>query len=304
MDINEKPKFMPLFGAAIFVLTILALLLIGFPLQMKLGMTGLIITELLLLVISALSVIILKLDPKGVFPIKKIRLRPLFASLFLYISIYPAVLLSGLVITYFFPQITEIGYAMTQFLHSVPFWATLIISALMPGICEEALFRGVILSTYKNNIRRRWLVILISAILFGLFHLDPTRFLSTAILGGVFTYILLKTDNILLSVIFHFINNFVSLAAGSALPTDFDATAIYDKPSMLLSIGSFLILGSIAPVFFTVALNLFEEKGREIDKAKSLRKWLLSAAVMALVFILGIVICVVAINSGALDLQQ
>jgi len=286
------------------VLTILALLLIGFPLQMKLGMTGLIITELLLLVISALSVIILKLDPKGVFPIKKIRLRPLFASLFLYIAIYPAVLLSGLVITYFFPQITEIGYAMTQFLHSVPFWATLIISALMPGICEEALFRGVILSTYKNNIRRRWLVILISAILFGLFHLDPTRFLSTAILGGVFTYILLKTDNILLSVIFHFINNFVSLAAGSALPTDFDATAIYDKPSMLLSIGSFLILGSIAPVFFTVALNLFEEKGREIDKAKSLRKWLLSAAVMALVFILGIVICVVAINSGALDLQQ
>ena len=48
-------------------------------------------------------------------------------------------------------------------------------------------------------------------IIFGLFHGSVWRFLPTAILGGVLTYIMLETENMFYPALFHFTNNFLPL---------------------------------------------------------------------------------------------
>ena len=69
----------------------------------------------------------------------------------------------------------------------------MIVVALLPAICEEAVHRGVIIHT-MYRIRKEWLVVLIMGIYFGLFHASPLRFLPTAILGAVMSYIMLETE--------------------------------------------------------------------------------------------------------------
>ena len=60
-------------------------------------------------------------------------------------------------------------------IYSVPFWVSVIVVALLPAICEEAVHRGVIIHT-MYRIRKEWLVVLIMGIYFGLFHAKPTPF--------------------------------------------------------------------------------------------------------------------------------
>jgi hypothetical protein len=50
-----------------------------------------------------------------------------------------------------------------------------------------------------------------SALLFALFHLNPWQFPATFILGLLLGWIMIRTDNILLAILGHSINNFLVL---------------------------------------------------------------------------------------------
>ena len=78
--------------------------------------------------------------------------------------------------------------------------------ALSPAICEEVLFRGVILSSLKDKIPPS-LCIIIVGFLFGVFHMHIFRMFPTALLGMALTFIVYRTGSIYLSVIAHFFNN-------------------------------------------------------------------------------------------------
>ena len=96
-------------------------------------------------------------------------------------------------------QMTQISGGMNQVIFSVPFLLSFLIVAMLPAICEEAVHRGVILHT-MYSVRREWMVVLIMGIYFGLFHSDPLRFLPTAILGALMSYIMLETENMVYSL--------------------------------------------------------------------------------------------------------
>lgn len=63
--------------------------------------------------------------------------------------------------------------------------------ALAPALCEEALFRGAILAIFWVLLRRLWAgrwpallaALVLTALLFGLYHLRPAKVLPTAFLG-------------------------------------------------------------------------------------------------------------------------
>ena len=116
--------------------------------------------------------------------------------------------------------------------------------------------RGVILHT-MYSVRREWMVVLIMGIYFGLFHSDPLRFLPTAILGALMSYIMLETENMVYSSFFHFVNNFLPLLL-SLLMTGMDTSRQVQQAQELLnngtemvipiaSIGIYMILAAAAP---------------------------------------------------------
>jgi len=99
------------------------------------------------------------------------------------------------------------GFSRGECQLSVPLVLSVAIMGVMPGICEEVLHRGLILHTLKNQKNDTVKIILMAAI-FGVFHIDPYRFLPTALIGLVLSYIMIKTENILLPVLLHFANKF------------------------------------------------------------------------------------------------
>ena len=84
-----------------------------------------------------------------------------------------------------------------------------ILTALLPGFCEEFLHRGIMLHANKKHTNRRFCLI-ISSILFGLTHLNINQFFYATILGFLIGIVGLASDSIYPCIIIHVMNNFLS----------------------------------------------------------------------------------------------
>jgi membrane protease YdiL (CAAX protease family) len=83
---------------------------------------------------------------------------------------------------------------------------TLALVALTPAICEEALFRGPILHGLRSRVSPATAVAL-TGLLFGVFHVELSRILPTALLGVLLSLIALESGSILPAMLAHFLNN-------------------------------------------------------------------------------------------------
>ncbi len=94
----------------------------------------------------------------------------------------------------------------------------LAIIAVSPAICEESLFRGVLLSGLRRRLPA-WVTVLAVGLLFGAFHLSIYRFVPTALSGILFTYLALRTGSIVTSALAHFtLNALAILVETQSLP--------------------------------------------------------------------------------------
>jgi len=100
-------------------------------------------------------------------------------------------------------------------------WTLLAIVAISPAICEEALFRGVLLSSLKDRLPS-WAVIGIIGLLFGLFHLSVYKVIPTGLTGALFAYLVLRSGSIVCAVIGHaLLNGLAILLETGNLPAAF-----------------------------------------------------------------------------------
>jgi membrane protease YdiL (CAAX protease family) len=86
--------------------------------------------------------------------------------------------------------------------------------ALTPAVCEELLFRGYVHRQVERRLGPAWAIGLVS-VLFGLYHLQPTKALPLALLGAWLGYITWTTGSIIPAVVVHFLNNGLAVAAGA-----------------------------------------------------------------------------------------
>lgn len=90
------------------------------------------------------------------------------------------------------------------------FWGAFIKVAVLAPVVEELIFRGVILHGLSRNYSRLRSVV-ISALLFALFHLNPWQFPATFMLGLLLGWIMVYTRNIYLAIAGHSLNNLLVL---------------------------------------------------------------------------------------------
>jgi sodium transport system permease protein len=83
---------------------------------------------------------------------------------------------------------------------------TLLLMAISPAICEEALFRGPILRGLGTRMGPAATVVLTAA-LFGLFHLDIYRLIPATLLGILLGVLAQQSRSIVPSMLAHFCNN-------------------------------------------------------------------------------------------------
>jgi sodium transport system permease protein len=81
-----------------------------------------------------------------------------------------------------------------------------VIVAVLPAVCEEALHRGLLM---RSLVARHGPTgaVLISAVCFGVFHLSPYRLIWTAALGVVLGWLAYRSRSIVTSIVAHFTIN-------------------------------------------------------------------------------------------------
>ena len=94
----------------------------------------------------------------------------------------------------------------------IPF--NLLVLAIVPALCEEVLFRGYVQRQAERGLGGRG-GILLSGILFGLFHLRLSQVLPLCVLGFYLAYLVWRTGSLWPAVVVHFANNAFAVLAGS-----------------------------------------------------------------------------------------
>ena len=87
---------------------------------------------------------------------------------------------------------------------------SLISLAVIPAICEEIIFRGLICSALKE--KGHWFAVILSSVMFAIFHFSPSQLLYPICFGIILSIVYLKTNNILFPILLHFINNALTLS--------------------------------------------------------------------------------------------
>ena len=134
----------------------------------------------------------------------------------LWLGAYMPVLTAAILMQLLLPaQTVEVSTGITELAVTVSPWLRFLIMAVSPAICEEAVYRGFILSHLGPL--PAWARVAVCGALFGAFHLDATRFLSTALLGAAISWAVLCTGNLFYAGLIHLCNNALSVLATIAL---------------------------------------------------------------------------------------
>lgn len=167
-------------------------------------------------------------------------------------------------INYLFYLMEKIGYNPDS---SLPlplnngWWLTLnlFILAFLPAVCEELIYRGVIL----NGLRKfgRVNAVLISALFFALAHGSAMQFLYQFILGVVLGFVIIKTGSIIAGVLVHFLNNAIVIIYNYVTPATTEAVT-WSTSSIILA---FVIAISAVGLLILLIYGLKEKKSVQIS---------------------------------------
>lgn len=294
---NRRRKLKPWHGMVLFGIVMLSFYTIIAWAQMKWGMYGLALTELYLLFLSIFAVKLLKIPVKEIFPLKKPKWRKTFGVLLMWVSSYTLMIPVTMFMAYFFPEeMFAVSEGLNEAIYSVPLLLSVFISSVMPAVCEEALHRGFILKSFQSKWKNKWFLSVLMGMIFGLFHGSIWRFLPTAVLGGVLTYIMLETENIFYPALFHFINNFLPsfLAgfSGNTFQTEAAGELLVQQGIPVAFLGIYLAMACVAPFGFYTADYLLRkgEQGKEQRYIKSNTMLISLVVLTVLPIILGMMI--------------
>lgn len=93
---------------------------------------------------------------------------------------------------------------------SYSFWGILTVAIVGP-IAEELVFREGVCGYLARNGAKPWKAIWVSAVLFGIIHMNPAQVVVAMIIGIILGVIYIKTGNVVLTSIIHILNNSIAL---------------------------------------------------------------------------------------------
>lgn len=287
--LTDQERLKPWMGFVLFGFVMAVFVTVCAWMQLNWGIPGLVLTELLLAGIAVLFCVIRKVKISEVFPMKKISIRDFFGCILLLIGGYLISILSVLIMAVIVPESYQEAAELGGFLYdgSMSYITTLIVVAILPGICEESIYRGAILSTFRS-FKHEWAAIALVGLFFSINHLSILRGPFTFIVGMILAYVVVKKNNILLSMMMHcLLNGFsVTLSYTSLDPEQIEAAA--EMGVTLQSVGAYLILGCIAPIIIVTGMMLINPEGHKATR------YITAGILAGVMFIGGIIITLTA----------
>ena len=207
---NEKKQLRLWQGLLVIVLAGLEVFVFSGFLPQWLGMGRSLIGELILLGMAVGAVAVFHGNFLSVFPIHKPKLTEVMGTILIYLGASQAISVVTMIEMYIAPEmVTETSIGLSSMFTSSSMIVAIIVVGIAPAICEEAVFRGVFFNSIWNQTHGKWIPIIVTAAVFGLFHGSIIRFFPTFLLGIVLGYLVYETNNMFYNVMFHAINNII-----------------------------------------------------------------------------------------------
>ena len=169
------------------------------------------------------------------------------------LCLQPAMMLLSAASSIFFPN--NVAGTLSE-MGGFSFVSMLAALALTPALCEEAVFRGFILSHYKNfSIKKAAFV---NGLFFGIIHLDAQQLVYAFAMGFVFAVFVYYTRSVLAGVAAHFCINAAQLAIEriiSAAGIGLEEGAAYFENGEAYS--AMLYLFAVSLIFLPAVIILF-----------------------------------------------
>lgn len=207
---NEKKQLRLWQGLLVIILAGLEVFVFSDFLPQWLEMGRSLIGELILLGTAVGAVAVFGGKFRSVFPIHKPKLTEVMGTILIYLGASQAISVVTMIEMYIAPEmVTETSIGLSSMFTSSSMIVAIIVVGIAPAICEEAVFRGVFFNSIWNQTHGKWIPILVTAAVFGLFHGSIIRFFPTFLLGIVLGYLVYETNNMFYNVMFHAINNII-----------------------------------------------------------------------------------------------
>ncbi len=236
----------------LFLIVGVLLLVVGARVQRNDLYTGVLITEYLLILLPNIILIkFKKFSLKKVLKLNSISFKQMVYIFFIMIFAYPvAVFLNFIMLA----MVTSISEAMPVGLpipdNFIDYVIALFVVAITPGICEEVMFRGTLQSAYSKLGQTKGLII--SSVLFGIFHFNLLNLLGPIFLGFVLGIILIKTNSLYASILGHVLNNGFAMTIGYLLLKLTTNIELATKDAPLIDYSIQMILTSVVLASFAL----------------------------------------------------
>ncbi|MBS4029422.1 MAG: CPBP family intramembrane metalloprotease [Ignavibacteriales bacterium] len=159
-----------------------------------------------------------------------------------------------------FKQMMEEMFKSLVTAHTFPeLLFVIFVVAIVPSICEEILFRGLVQQNLERGLgTKRGFII--TGILFGAYHLNPFLIIPLCVLGIYFSFLVAQSGSIWVSIAAHFVNNFLAaLAVYLNLGDDF---LVAGKPEEL-SMSELFGTSVVAVIVFATSTYYFLKSTKE-----------------------------------------
>lgn len=170
-----------------------------------------------------------------------------------FFSLYPIVNCIDSMLVSWGLELSTIPYNLTM----SNYFISLISLCLFPAVCEELLFRGLIMQGFRRY--GKWIAIIISSVMFSLFHMSIFQTIYPLLFGLFLGGIMYREENILYSITAHAINNFLSL------------TFSYLNISLVFNHWSYILLAIILCAIWLSVILFLIKRIPSVDRVKFTR---------------------------------
>jgi hypothetical protein len=128
-------------------------------------------------------------------------------------------------------------------------FAVLLSVCVIAPVAEEAIFRGLILKDFIKHMNK-WVAILLSALFFGVLHLNIWQGISAFFLGILLGWLYVESGSLKLSIFAHAANNFIAVSLGR-LGSNLE---VPETVEVSVSISDYLVVGVLGLIIFSLSL--------------------------------------------------
>ena len=209
---NMKEKQMPGLGDTILMFGLLLLLMIylSSSLVFRLGIWGTGLVQLIILAVPVFYAWYMKADFKKLFSLKAPKLKHILGGVSMWFGVWLLEQVVLVSLSQWFPSLMETSEALNSVIIDAGFVSSFIVVGICPAIAEEFAFRGFLFGTLKDK-WKPWLAIVLSAVLFGAYHMNLLQFVGGTMMGIGLAYAAYMSGSIWIGAVMHFINNGLSV---------------------------------------------------------------------------------------------